>query len=121
MEPEHEVYEKIQFMKKKLVSLFILFIFEAAAVILWLALDNLFCLFNFSYIGIALSLGIFLFLRKSKPAQKMLCTEAAPGNSCLKTVVLMSIKDRKPDTHINVSPDMEDYHRIIGDEAEPEA
>ena len=44
-----------------------------------------------------------------------------PHTVHVETVVLMSIKDRKPDTHINVSLDMDDYHRIIGDEAEPEA
>ena len=42
------------------------------------------------------------------------------SKSTVETVVLMSIKDRKPDTHINVSLDMDDYHRIIGDE-KPEA
>ena len=34
------------------------------------------------------------------------------SKSTVETVVLMSIKDRKPDTHINVSLDMDDYHRI---------
>ena len=57
MEPEQEVHGKIQFLKKKLVPLFILILFEAVAVILRLWLDNLFYLFDFSYIGVALSLG----------------------------------------------------------------
>ena len=39
-----------------------------------------------------------------------------PARNTVETVVLMSIKDRNPDTHINVSLDMDDYHRIIGDE-----
>ena len=43
------------------------------------------------------------------------------ARNTVETVVLMSIKDRKPDTHINVSLDMDDYHMIIGDEEEPEA
>ena len=40
-----------------------------------------------------------------------------PQTVHVETVVLMSIKDRNPDTHINVSLDMDDYHRIIKDEA----
>ena len=37
-------------------------IFETVAVTLWLTKDNLFYMFNFSYIGISISLGIFLFM-----------------------------------------------------------
>lgn len=37
-------------------------IFETIAVTLWLTKDNLFYLFNFSYIGTAITLGILLFL-----------------------------------------------------------
>lgn len=44
--------------------------FEALAVVLWLALDNIFYLFNFSYIGCAISIGLFLFARKVKWARK---------------------------------------------------
>lgn len=39
-------------------------LFEALAVGLWLALDNRFYLFNFSYIGSALALGVALFTQK---------------------------------------------------------
>lgn len=39
-------------------------LFEALAVGLWLALDNRFYLFNFSYIGTALALGVALFTQK---------------------------------------------------------
>ena len=39
--------------------------FETVAVTLWLAMDNLFYLFNFSYIGIAITLGTFLFLKNT--------------------------------------------------------
>ena len=46
-------------------------IFETVAVTLWLAMDNLFYLFNFSYIGIAIALGTFLFLKKYKHARRV--------------------------------------------------
>ena len=48
---------------------------------------------------------------------KARCVDMFPMTANVETVVLMSIKDRKPDTHINVSLDMDDYHRIIGDES----
>ena len=38
-------------------------VFEAVAVSLWLALDDLFFLFNFSYIGTCLALGLFFYQR----------------------------------------------------------
>lgn len=46
-----------------------LLIFEAIAVALWLTKDNLFYLFNFSYIGLALSSGLFLYIKKVKYAR----------------------------------------------------
>ena len=36
-------------------------VFEAVAIALWLTKDNLFYLFNFSYIGISITLGLILF------------------------------------------------------------
>lgn len=45
-------------------------IFEAIAVSLWLILDNIFYLFNFSYIGICLSLGIFFYQGKYRFARR---------------------------------------------------
>ena len=45
--------------------------FETIAVTLWLTQDNLFYLFNFSYIGISISLGIFLYIRKYKYARRI--------------------------------------------------
>lgn len=45
--------------------------FEAVAVSLWLAKDNLFYLFNFSYIGLSISLGLFLYARKAKHARRI--------------------------------------------------
>lgn len=45
-------------------------IFEAVAITLWLTKDNIFYLFNFSYIGICLSLGLTLFLKGWKHARR---------------------------------------------------
>ena len=45
--------------KKYLYPLIILIVFEAVAVTLWLTKDNLFYLFNFSYIGLSISLYLF--------------------------------------------------------------
>ena len=57
--------------KKYLAPVIFLAIFEAVAVILWLTKDNLFYLFNFSYIGISISLGLFLFIRKNGHARRI--------------------------------------------------
>ena len=57
--------------KKFSHSLIILIVFEAVAVTLWLTKDNLFYLFNFNYIGLSISLGIFLFERKYKYARRI--------------------------------------------------
>lgn len=48
-------------MKKYFPSIFMLIIFETVAVILWLTKDNLFYFFNFSYIGLSISIGMFLY------------------------------------------------------------
>ncbi len=58
-------------MKKYAAPVIMLAVFETVAVVLWLAKDNLFYLFNFSYIGIAVSLGIFLFIRKYRYARRI--------------------------------------------------
>ncbi len=58
-------------MKKYLPMVLILMIFEAVAVTLWLTKDNIFYLFNFSYIGISLSAGIFLYVRRCKNARRI--------------------------------------------------
>lgn len=58
-------------MKKYLLSVTMLLIFEAVAVTLWLTKDNLFYLFNFSYIGISIALGLFLYLRKYRYARRV--------------------------------------------------
>ena len=59
------------FLKKYALVLLIGGIFEAVAVSLWLTKHNLFYLFNFSYIGISLSLGIFLLGRKYPYARRV--------------------------------------------------
>jgi polyferredoxin len=58
-------------MKKYFLPLSMLAIFETVAVTLWLTQDNLFYLFNFNYIGISVSLGIFLFIRKYRYARRV--------------------------------------------------
>lgn len=58
-------------MKKYLLPVTMLAIFETIAITLWLTKDNLFYLFNFSYIGCSIALGIFLFLRKYKHARRV--------------------------------------------------
>ena len=58
-------------MKKYFLPIIMLTIFETIAVTLWLTMDNLFYLFNFSYIGISISLGIFLFIKKYKYARRI--------------------------------------------------
>lgn len=46
-------------------------VFEAVAVALWLAKDNMFYLLNFSYIGTAITVGIVLFQRNYRYARRM--------------------------------------------------
>lgn len=58
-------------MKKYGVSLMLLAAFEAVALILWRTKDNPFYLFNFSYIGLAIALGVFLFLRRYPHARRV--------------------------------------------------
>ncbi len=58
-------------MKKYIPPIAMLAVFETVAVVLWLTKDNLFYLFNFSYIGISVALGVFLFIRKYKHARRV--------------------------------------------------
>ena len=51
-------------MKKYAMPIIMLVVFETIAITLWLTKDNLFYLFNFSYIGLSVSLGILLFIKK---------------------------------------------------------
>ena len=46
-------------------------VFEIVAVTLWLTKDNLFYLFNFTYIGCSITLGIILFIRKYPHARRI--------------------------------------------------
>lgn len=56
-------------MKKYISSLMMWAVFESIAVVLWLTLDNLFYLFNFSYIGTAIALGLFFYANKKPYAR----------------------------------------------------
>lgn len=58
-------------MKKYLLPATILAIFETVAVSLWLTKNNIFYLFNFSYIGISIALGLFLYIRKYAHARRV--------------------------------------------------
>ena len=58
-------------MKKYWLPAMMFAIFETVAFTLWLTKDNLFYLFNFSYIGISIALGIFLFLKNYKHARRV--------------------------------------------------
>ena len=52
-------------LKTYAAPLLFLAVFEAVAVTLWLTKGNLFYLFNFSYIGPAIALGLFQIGRAS--------------------------------------------------------
>ncbi len=54
-----------------IAALFLWFIFETVAVTLWLTKNNIFYLFNFSYIGTSLAVGIFLMATNNKYARRM--------------------------------------------------
>lgn len=56
----------IKKIKGNSIPIIMLVIFEAIAVILWIIKDNLFYLFNFSYIGICISIGLYLISRENK-------------------------------------------------------
>ncbi len=57
-------------MKSYLYPLGIWILFEIIAVSLWLTQDNIFYLYNFTYIGSWLALGIYLYSQKIKYARK---------------------------------------------------
>lgn len=58
-------------MKKYLPSIVMLAIFESIAVSLWLTKDNIFYLFNFSYIGISIALGLALLAGEKRYARNV--------------------------------------------------
>ncbi len=57
-------------MKKYALPAMLFCVFEAVAIALWLAKENLFYLFNFSYIGICLSVGLLLFALGKRGARR---------------------------------------------------
>ena len=58
-------------LRKYLHPIIMLIVFESVAVTLWLTKNNLFYLFNFSYIGLAVSLGIFLYIKQYRLARRV--------------------------------------------------
>lgn len=58
-------------MKKYLSPLIMWLVFEVIAVTLWIALENIFYLFNFSYIGTAIAVGLVLYGKKKKYARNV--------------------------------------------------
>ena len=56
--------------KKYLPALILFLAFETVAVSLWLALDNLFYLFNFSYIGTCIAVGLAMYVSGKKYARR---------------------------------------------------
>ena len=57
--------------KKYLLPIAMFAVFESVAVALWLTKDNLFYLFNFSYIGASVALGVFLYIQGNKNARRI--------------------------------------------------
>lgn len=58
-------------LKKYSAPLIMWLIFEGIAVILWQALDNIFYLFNFTYIGTCIAAGLILYIRKNPYARNV--------------------------------------------------
>ena len=58
-------------MRKFILPILMFIIFEAVAISLWLSKDNIFYLFNFSYIGISIALGIGLMIAKNKYGRRV--------------------------------------------------
>ena len=58
-------------MKKYLMPIAMFAAFEAVAITLWLTKNNPFYLFNFTYIGASVALGVFLFIQGNKNARRV--------------------------------------------------
>lgn len=58
-------------MKKYAPPIIMLAIFETVAIALWLTKNNTFYLFNFTYIGCSVALGMFLYIKKYKYARRI--------------------------------------------------
>ena len=61
----------MKILKKYTGPLVMFLVFEAIAVTLWLRMDNLFYLFNFSYIGMSIAIGLALFENKYIHARRV--------------------------------------------------
>lgn len=61
----------MKIIKKYQIPIIMFLIFETVAITLWLKKDNIFYLFNFSYIGISLTIGIALYLNKYNYARRI--------------------------------------------------
>lgn len=57
--------------RKLLLPAMMWLIFETIAVALWLTMDNLFYLFNFSYIGTSIAIGLLLFQLRYRHARRV--------------------------------------------------
>lgn len=60
-----------KWIKENYKILAIWLIFEIVAVSLWLGMNNIFYLFNFSYIGSCITIGVYLFAHNAKYARKL--------------------------------------------------
>lgn len=58
-------------LKKYRLPIIMLIIFESVAISLWLSHDNIFYLFNFSYIGCSIALGMILMIKKHKYSRQI--------------------------------------------------
>lgn len=63
--------KEINHRKKYLFPLGMWILFEIIAITLWLVLDNIFYLYNFSYIGSCLALGTFFHIKKFRYARNI--------------------------------------------------
>lgn len=69
---EGEELTGIQYLKTYILpSLIVLAIFESVAITLWQTKDNIFYLFNFTYIGSSVALGLYLMNRRHKHARRV--------------------------------------------------
>ena len=64
-------------LKRYILPAFVLVVFEIVAITLWLTKNNIFYLFNFSYIGISITLGLVLFAQNSRSQSHLLMTAAS--------------------------------------------
>ncbi len=70
--PDKDKSKKEEFdMRKYYFPLGMWVLFELIAIILWQVLGHIFYLFNFSYIGTCLALGIFFYIKKFKYARNI--------------------------------------------------